>query len=128
MNKTDVQTIGNSGADAALVAAALVIALAGVVGFSFWSELPMLARTGMLLGGIAAGLGIAWFTAPGKRFIAFSRESLDEAKRVTWPSGKETLQTTWVVFAFVAIMSLLLFMVDKIIEWGLYDLVLGWKR
>ena len=74
------------------------------------------------------GVGIAWFTNPGRRFIAFSQESFDEAKRVTWPSGKETLQTTWVVFGFVAIMSIVLFLVDRTIEWGLYDLVLGWKR
>jgi preprotein translocase subunit SecE len=32
-----------------------------------------------------------------------------------------------VVFAFVAVMALFLFLVDKTIEWGLYDLVLGWK-
>jgi preprotein translocase subunit SecE len=38
------------------------------------------------------------------------------------------MQTTWIVFAFVAFMSLVLFAVDKTIEWGLYDLVLGWKR
>lgn len=127
MNKTDVQTIGG-GIDNALVGLALVVTLAGVVGFSFWSEFPMLARVGILLGGLILGVGIAWFTNPGKRFIAFAMESFDEAKRVTWPSGKETLQTTWVVFGFVAIMSIVLFLVDRTIEWGLYDLVLGWKR
>jgi len=32
-----------------------------------------------------------------------------------------------VVFAFVGVMALFLFVVDKIVEWGLYDKVLGWK-
>jgi preprotein translocase subunit SecE len=127
MNKTDVQTIGSS-TDNILVGVALLVALAGVIGFSFWSELPLLGRVGILLGGLVLGTGIAWFTHPGKRFIAFARESWEETKRVTWPSGKETLQTTWVVFGFVAIMSIVLFLVDRTIEWGLYDLVLGWKR
>jgi preprotein translocase subunit SecE len=127
MNKTDVETIGG-GTDNLLVGVAVLVVLAGLVGFSFWSELPMLARLGILLAGVAVGLGIAWFTVPGRRFIAFAQESFDEAKRVTWPSGKETLHTTWVVFAFVAIMSVVLFLVDKTIEWGLYDVVLGWKR
>jgi len=126
MNKTDVQTVGG-GIDSLLVGLALVVVLAGAVGFSFWPELPMLARVGMLLGGLVVGVGIAWFSQPGKRFIAFAVDAYDEAKRVTWPSGKETAQTTWVVFAFVALMSLVLFAVDKIIEWGLYDVVLGWK-
>ena len=128
MNKTEVQTIGSSASDTALVALAAVVALAGVVGFSFWSQLPMIARVGILVGGLGVGLGIAWFTQPGKRLVAFTQEAYDEARRVTWPSGKETLQTTWIVFLFVAVMSLLLFAVDKIIEWGLYDLLLGWKR
>ena len=47
---------------------------------------------------------------------------------MTWPTAKETFQTTGAVFVFVAVMALFLFLVDKAIEYGLYDLVLGWKR
>ncbi len=32
--------------------------------------------------GLVAGLVIAWFSLPGKRFIGFSRESYDETRRV----------------------------------------------
>jgi preprotein translocase subunit SecE len=128
MNKPEVQTIGGSSTDNLLVGLASFVALAGIIGFSFWSELPLLARFGILLGGIVVGAALAWFTAPGKRFIAFSQDAYDEARKVTWPTGKETIQTTWVVFAFVAVMALFLFAVDKTIEWGLYDLILGWKR
>jgi preprotein translocase subunit SecE len=46
---------------------------------------------------------------------------------VVWPSRKETLQTTGIVFAFVVIMAIFLFLVDKGLEWMLYDLLLGWK-
>ncbi len=35
-----------------------------------------------------------------------------EAGRVSWPSRKETLQTTGIVFVFVALMALFLFAVD----------------
>jgi preprotein translocase subunit SecE len=38
------------------------------------------------------------------------------------------LQTTAAVFAFVVVMAIFLFVVDKTIEWTLYDLILGWKR
>lgn len=127
MNKSEVETIGSS-TDTLLVALASLIALAGVIGFSFWSEQPLLVRIGILLGGIALGLLVAWFSVPGKRFVAFAQEAYEEAKKVTWPTGKETLQTTVTVFAFVAVMSVILFLVDKAIEWGLYDLLLGWKR
>jgi len=127
MNKSDVQTIG-SGTDNILVGLATLIALAGVIGFSFWSERSLLARLGILLGGLALGVGIAWFSTPGKRFLAFALEAYEEAKKVTWPTAKEATQTTGVVFLFVAIMAIFLFLVDKTIEYGLYDLVLGWKR
>jgi preprotein translocase subunit SecE len=127
MNKSEVQTVG-AGADAALVTVAILVALAGVIGFSFWSELPMLARVGILLGGLVVGAGIAWLSAPGKRFISFAAEAYEEAKRVTWPSRQETTTNTWKVFALVAFMSVALFLIDKGIELALYDWVLGWKR
>jgi len=127
MNKPDVETIG-SATDNLLVGLASLVALAGVVGFSFWSELPLVARLGILVGGLVVGGGIGWLTQPGKRFVAFGQDALEEARKVTWPTGKETVQATWVVFAFVTVMALFLFVIDRVIEYGLYDLILGWKR
>jgi|SRR5882757_6580711 len=126
MNKTDVETVSGTG-DKALVALALLLVLVGVVGFTFWSEQPMLLRVALLLGGVVLGVIVAWFSEPGKRFIGFAREGYEETKRVTWPSRKETVSTTGVVFAFVGVMAIVLFIVDKGVEWVLYDLVLKWK-
>lgn len=126
MNTQNVETV-SSKADLVLVAVAIAIVLGGVLGFSFLSDQSMLARLGILLGGIVLGLVTAWFSLPGKRFIGFARESYDEARRVTWPSRKETVNTTGIVFAFVVIMAIFLFIVDKLLEWGLYDLLLHWK-
>lgn len=126
MNTQNVETV-NSKADLVLVSLAIVAVLAGVLGFSFLSQQPLLTRVGILIGGVALGVVIAWFSAPGKRFLGFSRESYEETRRVTWPSRKETLSTTGIVFAFVVIMALFLFVVDKSLEWVLYDLLLRWK-
>ena len=126
MNKTDVETV-SSGTDKLLVVVALLLLLVGVIGFSFWSDQPMIIRVGLLLGGVVLGLVVARFSEPGKRFIGFAREGYEEAKRVTWPTRDETLKTTGVVFLFVGVMALFLFVVDKVVEWGLYDKVLGWK-
>jgi preprotein translocase subunit SecE len=126
MSTQNIETV-SSKADLALVTLAIVILLAGVLGFSFLSDQPMLARIGILAGGIVLGLGTAWFSLPGKRFLGFARESYDEARRVTWPSRKETVNTTGIVFAFVVIMAIFLFIVDKSLEWVLYDLLLRWK-
>jgi preprotein translocase subunit SecE len=127
MNKTEVETIGSS-TDNILVGLAVLVALAGLVGFSFFADYAILARLGILAGGVVLGAIIAWFTVPGKRFLAFAQDAWEETKKVTWPTGKETVQTTGVVFLFVTVMAIFLFAVDHAIEFGLYDLLLGWKR
>lgn len=126
MTTQNIETVTSKSASA-LVALAVVAVLAGVLGFSFMTEQPMLTRVGILVGGILLGLGIAWLSPTGKRFLAFARESYDETRRVVWPSRKETVNMTGIVFALVVVMALFLFIVDKLLEWGLYDLLLGWK-
>ena len=42
----------------------------------------------------------------------FGKESVDEAKRVVWPTRKETIQTTGVVILFAVVMALFLWAVD----------------
>ena len=104
-----------SGSDMALVSLAVILALAGVCGFSFLSDQTLLVRLGVL---------VAWFSPSGKRFIVYGRESYDELRRVVWPTRKETLNSTGMVIAFVVVVAVFLFLVDMIVEWGLYDVLL----
>lgn len=106
---------------------ALSLLVAGVAGFYVLAEQPMIIRVLSVLLGIVAGVGVAWYTEPGQRFYLFAQESVVEAKKVAWPSLKETRQSTLAVFAFVLVMALVLWVADKSLEWVLYDLVLGWK-
>jgi preprotein translocase subunit SecE len=115
-------------ADKIKFALALVILAAGVAGFYLLSEQAMILRVLAVLAGVALAAAVAWKTGPGQRFFAFANESVVEAKKVVWPSRKETMQTTGAVFAFVVVMALFLYMTDKSLEWVLYDLVLGWKK
>jgi preprotein translocase subunit SecE len=101
--------------DKAQVAVSLAVFLGGLVAFYWFSDKPTIARVGMMLGCFALAGVIGWFTPPGREFVQFARESIDEAKKVVWPSRKETLQTTGVVFVFVFIMAVFLWVVD----WGL---------
>jgi preprotein translocase subunit SecE len=126
MTTQNVETV-SSKLDLVLVALAVLAAAGGVLGFTFLTEQPTLARVGVLIGGVAAGIAIAWFSQPGKRFLAYARESYEETKRVVWPSRKETMTTTGIVFGFVVLMALFLFVVDKSLEWVLYDLLLSWR-
>jgi preprotein translocase subunit SecE len=105
-----------------LVAVALVIA--GVAGYYYFSDSAQVLRVLMVLGGLIAAGAVAWFTAPGKELFAFGEESWQEAGKVSWPTRKETIQTTAIVFAFVVIMAVFLFTVDTTLAW-LVKLVTG---
>ena len=100
------------------IAIAALIAVGGLVAFYWLGEQPLVARIGALLGLWAAAIALMWFTQAGRTFAAFSRESWEEAKRVVWPSRKETLQTTGIVFAFVAVMAIFLWLIDAGLLWA----------
>lgn len=115
-------------ADKIKFALALVLLAAGVAGFYLLAEQAMILRILVVLAGMGVAAAVAWQTEPGQRFFGFAKEAVNEAKKVVWPSRKETLQTTGAVFAFVVVMALFLWLTDKSLEWVLYDLVLGWKK
>ncbi len=127
MSNPNVETV-SSVADKAKLALAIAALLAGVGAFYYFGDKPMVVRVAAVLLGLVLAIVIAWFSEPGRRFIGFARESYAETRRVVWPDRKETLQTTLAVFAFVFTMALFLWIVDKSLEWVLYDLILGWKR
>ena len=91
---------------------ALLLLIAGIAGFYYLRDSAMVIRVIAVLGGVALAGVVTWFTAPGKRLYGFSRESAEETRKVVWPSRKETLQTTGIVFAFVLVMAIFLWLVD----------------
>jgi len=108
---------------------ALLLVAAGVAGFYLLkADTALILRVLAVLAGLFAGAAVAWFTEPGRRFFAFSKDAITETKKVVWPTRKETLQTTAIVFCFVVIMAAFLWVTDKTLEWVLYDLILGWRK
>ncbi len=55
----------------------------------------------------------------------FVREVRAEAARVTWPSRRETLVTTGLVFAMAALTAAFFFVVDQVIGLGVRQLFRG---
>jgi preprotein translocase subunit SecE len=104
------------------VAVALVIA--GVWGYYHFSDLAVVLRVLMVLGGLVGAAVVARFTEPGRELYAFGQEAWQEAGKVSWPTRKETIQTTAIVFAFVVVMALVLFAIDSSLAW-LIKLVTG---
>jgi preprotein translocase subunit SecE len=96
---------------------AVLLVVAGVAGYYYFSDAAQVLRVLMVLGGLVAAAGMAWFTQTGKELFAFGHEAWAEAGKVSWPTRKETLQTTLVVFAFVFVMALFLFAIDTSLAW-----------
>ena len=122
------QTIENSEQKSSWVSLlAVVIVIVALVLYYTLIDQGYWVRVGALLGGIALAVIIMALSADGRRFIAYSKESWLEVKKVVWPTRKESTQMTLVVFGFVVIMSLFLWLVDKLVEWLVFSIFLGWK-
>jgi preprotein translocase subunit SecE len=105
-----------------IVFAALLV-IAGVAAFYYFSEKLMIARVGAVLGGLVAAGLLFLTTEMGRQFKVYAQESLEEVRKVVWPTRKETLQTTAIVFAFVVIMALFLWLVDGSLLWTMKKLI-----
>ena len=129
MSNQSVQTVGNPG-DKLKVALAVVATIAGVVGFFYLKgqNKPALAAAGALVAGLVFAVLLLWASATGRDFLSFAKESVRETKKVVWPTQKEATQVTGIVFAFVLVMAIFLWGTDKILEFVLYDVILGWKQ
>lgn len=127
MSNTSIVTV-TSITDRLKLGLSVLVIIAGIVGYSvFESKLPMVARIAIFIASLVLAGLIAWSSEPGRRTIAFAHESYNEVKRVTWPTRKETVQMTGIVFAFVTITGLFLWILDKLVEWLLFGVLLGWK-
>ncbi len=99
-------------ADKIKLLVALLLVVAGVVGFYALQDSAAVLRVLSVLLGVLLAAGVFWTTVSGKQFFGFAKDSVAEAKRVVWPTRKETMQTTAVVILFAVVMALFLWAVD----------------
>ena len=80
-----------------LVLSALLLA-AGIAGFYVLADKALVLRILAILAGLGAAIAVLWTTSLGQTAFGFVGESINEAKRVVWPTRKETIQTALAVF------------------------------
>ncbi len=102
-------------ADKLKLAIAVALLIAGFVAYYLLANQPAFLRIISVIGGFVLAAAVAWFTAPGKEFLAFAHDSVGEAKKVVWPSRKETIQTTGIVIVLVIVMAIFLWLVDSLL-------------
>ena len=128
MSNQSVQTVSTSN-DKIKIALAVVAAIAGVVGYFYLKGMnkPAYMGASALAAGLVFAVLLLLAASTGRDFLNFAKESVRETKKVVWPTGKEARQITIIVFAFVAVMALFLWGTDQVLQFLLYDLILGWK-
>ena len=91
---------------------AVLILFGGVAAFYVLSDKPMIVRIGAMIGIVILAGVVGLFSAPGREFAQFGKEAIEEAKKVVWPTRKEAMQSTGIIFVFVFVMALFLWVVD----------------
>ena len=106
-------------ADILKIVAAVLILAVGIGGFYYFGDKPDWLRVLMVLGAAALAALVALQTAMGRAAWDFAKVSRQELRKVVWPTRKETMQVTLVVFGLVVLVALFLWFVD----WGLLKMM-----
>lgn len=101
---------------------AVVVVCAAIGGNYYYTQYvavdeTVVARLVRVLAVIAcmlAGLGFALLTNKGRALLQFAQKSYTELRKVVWPTRQEAVQTTFIVFIAVCVLSLFLYLCDVI--------------
>ncbi len=99
-------------------AVAVLALLGGLGGFYYFAEHSLLMRVPALLVVVGICVTIVLQTAAGGQLVGFFREANIEVRKVVWPTGKETTQTTLVVMGMVVVVAVFLWLLDMFLLWS----------
>ena len=116
MNVKVEQTATSSNLDVAKYVLAALVAVAGVVGFYWFSEWPGPLRGVLVAVSWAAAVAVFAFTAKGRATTEFLSESRFELRKVVWPTRDETVKGTGLIILVVILISLVLGLIDFIVS------------
>ena len=102
-----------------------LLVVAGVVGFYMIPDSQGFLRVLAMFVALVLAAGVVWLSQPGRDFVAYARDSVTEGRKVVWPTRKEAMQMTGIVFLFVAVLALFMWLVDSGLSWLVYDVILG---
>ena len=120
VSKTEQST---SAIDTFKLMTAVLVLLAGVVGFYYFEEESQLLRVlGMLTVAVIAFL-IAATSEVGRRSLGFVKDARVEVRKVVWPTRQETVQTTIAVLFMVILVAIMLWLFDMLLGWGVSKLL-----
>ena len=98
--------------DTAKLALAVVILVAGLVGYYYFADSSVLLRALGVIAALALAVVVAMSSAQGQVLWKFIQGSRVELRKVVWPTREETIQTTLVVLLFALIGGVFFWLLD----------------
>ena len=93
--------------------------LGALVAFYYFDQYPLIYRVLGLIGIVILGFLIVFNTERVRGLRVFTHDARVELKKVIWSTKAEVIQTTVIVFVVVIIMSILLWLLDKLLGAGI---------
>ena len=113
----------SSAIDSIKLMAAVLVLLAGVVGFYYFENESQLLRVLGMLAVAVVAFFIAASSDPGRRGLGFVKDARVEVRKVVWPTRQETLQTTIAVLFMVILVAIMLWLFDMFLGWSVSKLL-----
>jgi preprotein translocase subunit SecE len=101
--------------DTAKLTLAVLILLAGLVGYYYFADAAALLRAFGVVVALAAGIGVLFTSFQGRLLWKFIQGSRIELRKVVWPTREETIQTTLVVLIFTLIGGVFFWLLDLLL-------------
>ena len=98
---------------------ASIIFIGSLFAFYYFDQFPIIYRVLGLIGVVILDFVILFNTEKVKRLRVFTYDARVELKKVVWSTKAEVIQTTVIVFVVVIIMSVLLWLLDKLLGAGI---------
>lgn len=118
--KAEAQPVKLDGFKWLLVIALIAVA---VIGNMYFSDSPLLYRVVGVILLSAAAIAVFLQTLKGQKFMVLAKEARTEIRKVVWPTRPETIQTTLIVLAAVAIVAFLLWLIDLMLSSAIRGLI-----
>jgi preprotein translocase subunit SecE len=116
---TDDTKVRDAGtADKVKLTAAIVLVIAGVVGYYLLAGRVWWIEWAPVVSGLVLGALVVVFSTYGTEFRRFVELARIELRKIVWPTRDETLKTTAVVFGFVIVFGVFFWLLDLVLAWA----------
>jgi len=114
----EIKTQDAGTADKVKLTLAILIVIAGVTAYYLIPLEYGWMRWGAVVASLVLGAAVLWFSWYGRQFLQFVELARVELRKVVWPTRDETLKTTAVVIAFVAVAGVFFWLLDLVLAWA----------